>query len=738
MRALEKARERAEEERAKEEAQGQKRVKKQEQEWAKEQAQAEERQEREQVWVWAREWAEWGQWVRTEVEWARALSSVQAQIQVRALALTIVLAEVRRAAQAKERAEALGPARAGEWAKKQQAAAAARAKVTKVAKELAWAQQAAARAQALVVELAELALNERETPPLPQERVTPPLPQVAQSHPYQPTYDEVVADLNIKAIIDSIDPDYRHTLARHIWRRSEYCWLIQIIAPVTRLPPELLQSNFSTIIDASRPPLVLMLVCKHWYTSVTGIWASLKLGTKTPSGIVTRILERNQGPLDIAFDTEIDRGDFTPSEGAYEAIFAAIEATSRWRSLVVETIPGQADLPERLVNRGLQRCSNATMSQLKTFTVKSACKMSPLLDRLLRILGTTAGPELTTVEINSENVISFLTPAYSPIFRSVKVLTLDISAAHNPVDLLPHLHQLEELTASHLSLPIYPDHINLPFVNTLRHLTLRAVSIQWMSGRTFDSLEICTIIFPLRHQILPIFRTTLPNCRRLTFQGHPLDILDGISAQELDHLSVTSSGSFNKRRAQQSVLFSSQNLAERRLAPQILHIDIEATIQAWMTVLTSMPHLEELVISNACPSSLRAKVLQPLIAQPVHASSTGTTSPYEEWDARLCPSLQRFGLKYHRWLRPSEHFDLIPDILFIISSRQHSNCPLHSFSVWIGGNYHPTFELIDGREGRINESDVELLADKSSIGREDLLRIRQRAATGIPISTIVA
>jgi hypothetical protein len=132
--------------------------------------------------------------------------------------------------------------------------------------------------------------------------------------------------------------------------------------PSTRVAP----INFIPIIDdASNSPLVLMLVCKHWYTTVTGIWASLKLGTRTPRDAVTRKLERNQWLLDIVVDTEIDRGDFTPSEAAYEAIFAAIEATSRWRSLVVETFPGQTDLPEHLVNRGLQRCSNATMSRLK-------------------------------------------------------------------------------------------------------------------------------------------------------------------------------------------------------------------------------------------------------------------------------------------------------------------------------------------------------------------------------------
>ena len=539
---------------------------------------------------------------------------------------------------------------------------------------------------------------------------------------YEPTYVEVLADSKIKGIVDSIEPRYHHVLARGLWRHSKHFWLIHFIAPVTRLPPELLQSILSTIIDdASDSPLVLMLVCKHWYTIVTGIWAPLKLGTRTPKDTVTRMLERNQSLLDIFLDTEIDRGDFTLSGGAYEAIFAAFEAISRWRSLVVESFPGQADLPEHLVDSGLQRCSNATTSQLETFKVKCACEMSPLLDRLLRILGTTAGAALTTVEIRSANVISFLLPAYSPSFRSVKVLFLDASGMHDPVDLLPHLHQLETLTASHLSLPIYAHDINLPFVNTLRHLTLRAVSIQWMSGRTFDVLESCTISSPLHHHILPVFSTALPNCKHLTFQGYPIDILDGVSAHRLIRLSVTSSGPFNRQGARQLVWLSSRILGESRLAPRILYISIEATSQAWMNALTFMPHLEELVISNARPSSLRAKVLQSLIARPVHTNNLSAMSDTGEWVSPLCPLLRRFGLKYRRWLRTSEHFDLIPDFLSIISSRTHSNYSLQSFRVWTRSDQEDSWELVE--KSQIAPRGFQRLANESGINEGDVLEL---------------
>ena len=55
--------------------------------------------------------------------------------------------------------------------------------------------------------------------------------------------------------------------------------------------------------------------------------------------VVARKLQGNS--LDIVVDTGSDRGDFTPSDSAFEAIFAVIAASSRWGSLVVESFQGQ-------------------------------------------------------------------------------------------------------------------------------------------------------------------------------------------------------------------------------------------------------------------------------------------------------------------------------------------------------------------------------------------------------------
>ena len=517
----------------------------------------------------------------------------------------------------------------------------------------------------------------------------------AQAEAHTVTYAEVLADPKLMDIIYPIKPIYRRRLARNLW--SNYFWFIQVVAPLTRLPSELLQQIFLIIIDnGNDSPLVLMQVSKLWYTIVTGIWAALKLGTRTPKNAIKKKLERNQWLLDIVVDTEIDRGHFTPSERDYQAIFAAIEATSRWRTFVIESFPPQVYLPEHLVSSGLQQCSDPVMSRLRTFKIKRPCEMSPLLERLLRILGTSASGELTTVEIHSADVISFLVPTYPSIFHSVTVLSLDAPGLRNPVDLLPHLHQLEALTASHLPLLVHYDDVDLPLVHTLRHLTLKAVSIQWMSGRTFHVLESCTIIFPLRPHALPTFSTTLPECNDLTFQGHPLDILDGISAHNLTHLSVISSCSNKQRGSQQLIRFSSQALRESRLPPRILHISNEAVSWAWTKAFDFMSNLEELVIDNAHPSSLGVKALQSFVIHPVHGDTIGTTATRRNRNTPVCPSLKRFGLRYRRWLRPSEHFDLIPEFMSIIWSRQRSEFSLQSFRIWKRSEQKHPLELIEG------------------------------------------
>ena len=104
--------------------------------------------------------------------------------------------------------------------------------------------RALAQARAGMVDEGEISLEKPMEPLRPawykqRTSLLPPVPMLP--HPsHIPTYEEVLADLKIKLILDSLISYHRHGLAHHLWGHSEHFWLIQIITPITRLPPELI------------------------------------------------------------------------------------------------------------------------------------------------------------------------------------------------------------------------------------------------------------------------------------------------------------------------------------------------------------------------------------------------------------------------------------------------------------------------------------------------------------------
>ena len=141
------------------------------------------------------------------------------------------------------------------------------------------------------------------------------------------------------------------------------------------------------------------------------------------------------------------------------------------------------------------------------------------------------------------------------------------------------------------------------------------------------------------------------------------------------------------------------------------------------------------MIHSAAPSSLGAKFFQSLIIQPVHASNLGANPTPGESEAPLCPLLRRFGLKYDRWLRSSEQFDLIPVFASIILSRARSNYSLQRFSIWMMTNQKDPLELIEG--SRMSHNGLERLAEESRFLGEKVPRIPHDGDRGRPHKTRV-
>jgi len=71
---------------------------------------------------------------------------------------------------------------------------------------------------------------------------------------------------------------------------------------------------------------------------------------------------------------------------------------------------GTTHLQIYMFDTGLQRGTRVVMRRLKN-------KMRPLLDRLLRILRTSANEELTTAETNPDSVVSSRVPSVRSILR---------------------------------------------------------------------------------------------------------------------------------------------------------------------------------------------------------------------------------------------------------------------------------------------------------------------------------
>ena len=70
-------------------------------------------------------------------------------------------------------------------------------------------------------------------------------------------------------------------------------------------------------------------------------------------------------------------------------------------------------------------------------------------------------------------------------------------------EILPYFENLEVLEAYRLPLPTYTCNVDLPISRTLKLMSIKIVSVQWLVGHTFPALEECTIIWP-HHPETPV------------------------------------------------------------------------------------------------------------------------------------------------------------------------------------------------------------------------------------------
>ena len=403
----------------------------------------------------------------------------------------------------------------------------------------------------------------------------------------------------------------------------------------------------------------LMLVCRHWYDimlSTPGIQSQMRIHGRTMTQEIERFGRR--WLLDVTvgqnFNLEIGHwgGWYSHRTVEFHACFmAAAEAASRWRSLALLSLPPPGKYKDLQIMHPLEH--------LESFKLDACCDLGNSLEPLLSAITTTVTPRFTVMEVfRPDATLYLLKSAHTQLFSSLTTLRLiGRRTQTNPVDILPSLHKLEIFEAHHLFFPMYPPGVDLPLVQTLRVLYLKAVSVQWMAGRVFLALGECSIIFP--HHADAIQSVYMPSCSILKYDSNNLGALEHFHIYHLEKLEIkccqerTSMGT--RQLAALHPIFAAQSL-------NCLHLEIKCSERLLAYMLRLVPALEELWMGLSSPHVLSSAFFLEFAAGGRNPGPSGQTT------ASLCRNLRKLHLHYKRWLRGPEKNSLIPAFGAVVAS----------------------------------------------------------------------
>jgi hypothetical protein len=465
---------------------------------------------------------------------------------------------------------------------------------------------------------------------------------------------------------------------------QQYYKLQGYITPVSRLPAEIVTEIFRIVLNTGRLRIGLMLVCQRWWKIVEGmvnIWTSLDLGSETTQESVQYLLSMaDKYPLAVKID--IDKARST-AESLHSYLPMVAKKASQWQTLTICSLPqNEQDAPSDRALRALRSMKLQPMRQLRHLNIKEPV-LSPVLRRLLQSVATTAVETLRSMEIYSFTAVQYLLqPAHAPIYSSLTTFIAKVPKMNQPLDLLPHFMQLKVLDLTNLLLPVFDNSTPLPLARTLHHLSLKAVSIQWMGGREFSRLENCTIIAPLTGPSLHN-GVQLPACTKLHFENWGISPNGQFVAPALNHLKVTSN-TWSPYKGDRQVIQLGRAGFGMTFRPKSLFLSVACKETVLLTVLELLPGLVELTLDLPRPSALGKNFFTALLVKPEGQLERQLKFRWSDlfkenttgWACTLCPSLTTLELKYQRWLRPGDSYDFLPPLFALSWCRGKTETPL--------------------------------------------------------------
>ena len=423
---------------------------------------------------------------------------------------------------------------------------------------------------------------------------------------------------------------------------------------------------FLLVIDDWAPKHVqLMLVCRHWYAvivSTPGVPSRLWIRKSTTMEMVRASIQGTTWLLDLHIHMDDENIGQKFSAGAFDACFmAAIEVASRWRSLRIYSLPRPRKCKAFQIVPPLK--------SLKWFHLGQGFDLAGFFEPLMTAITTTTTPQLTHMYLENLNAVLFLVqPDCLHVFCSLTTLSIWLSKRmESPINILPHLQRLENFDALHLYLPIYPQHAPLPLIQTLHHLDLKCVSVQWMAGRAFPVLWSCNITFPHHIDTIRLQPVTMPACISLRYDSNDLDPLRSFQDLPLTALAVTS-GQWNVRRGNLQLMPICHMVLPRAQSLTILDFQVRCSEQLLVHMLNLLPALMGLTLRLASPRALSEAFFQQFVATKSNADSPCEMGGFPSLP--ICLKLVELNVKYKRWLRGPERMALLLVFGDIVSSRQ--------------------------------------------------------------------
>jgi len=478
--------------------------------------------------------------------------------------------------------------------------------------------------------------------------------------------------------------------------------IIATLAPIGYIPNELLANIFLISVEQlGIDKGTLRLVCQRWRSLTAGLWGKLEVGAWTETTHIAGLV--NQGPwfLAVAVDTAMDEAPSIASTKPYTALALAWTSTSRWYSLKINSFPTKANI----LASEILFYPHIPFKSLKSLSVGPECDSSDSISQIMEVIASHETPNLTNLTFAATMVFRQLNHSHwVRIYSQLKVLVVSGNKIRGPVDLLRHFSCLEILEISGLTLcpPSLDD--GLPFLQTLRRLSLKGTTIRWMTGRTFERLESCTLLQPVNPRAISQGSIiSLPLCTNITLQSHFISILVAFHAPLVNNIKLECSQWSTPRAEREFDQVWSKRQTIKMSHLSVLFLNILCSDRSLLRALQQMPTLKELSLGLPHPAALRADFFAALCAMPMENFAGRTAEAWRlwarygtRWEPKICFSLVKLEVRYGRWLRRGE-MDVVSPLFHAVAwSREKSHSPLREFGLKLGDQL--TLELM-GMQG---------------------------------------